>query len=61
MFQLLGAPRAPFTDWVAQAERILQRRGYTNVTLDRTCTALKACYDVGISPAEIADTWEDFK
>jgi hypothetical protein len=64
MFNLLtgGASRPPFTDWLAQVERRINRKGL-NVTFQHQPelrASLHSCYDVGLSPIEIADTWEEF-
>lgn len=51
--------RAPYSDWLAQIDRQLQRRGHrSGQVID--CDALKACYDCGLTATEIADTWEEF-
>lgn len=62
MHHLLGgAPRrAPFTDWLAQVERVLVRRGHVAPVVT-DCDALRACYDCGLQPGEIANTWEQFQ
>lgn len=61
MLQFLGTPRAPFSDWCAQVERIIARRCGEDVKLRQECPAVKACYDCGMSPQEIAETWEDYR
>lgn len=65
MFNLLTGrdKRPPFSDWLAQVERRINRNG-ANVTFahqPQLRASLHACYDVGLSPIEIADTWEEFR
>ena len=61
MLQFLGTPRAPFTDWCAQVERHVARASGEQWNLQRDCPAVKACYDVGMSPMEVAEVWEDYR
>lgn len=49
--------RAPFSDWCAQIERIIEKRTGEPFKLDRSLKSLLGCYEVGLSPIEIADDW----
>lgn len=61
LFHLAGAPRrAPYSDWLSQINRVLERRGHRGVSVE-DCDALRACYDCGLQPGDIADTWEEFR
>lgn len=56
MFNLMGAPsRPPFSDWLAQVDRILRRRNGTTVAHCGAHPLMRSCYDVGLSPREVAD------
>jgi hypothetical protein len=54
------APRPPFTDWLAQVERIASRRAGDVVRFDGDNPAMRGCYDVGLSAAEVARDWHDW-
>lgn len=61
MFHLAGQPRRlPFTDWAARVERIIASATGEVVRLDRSSRALRGCYDVGLSPHDIAEDWTTY-
>jgi hypothetical protein len=47
--------RAPFSDWCAQVERLCERFTGQPCALARTNRLLHSCYDVGLSPQEMAE------
>jgi hypothetical protein len=52
---LMGNARPPFTDWLAQVERIATRHSRSPVTIDQRFRAVfQSYYDVGLSPHEAA-------
>lgn len=57
MMHLQGPPRRPFSDWLADCERIVERETGRTVSL-RHC-GLDAFYDCGISPREAVADWID--
>ena len=60
LMHLQGAPmRRPYSDWLADCERIVERETGTSVSLRRA--GLQPCYDVGMSPREAVTDWLDEK
>ena len=61
MFNLMTGRNSPmpFSDWCAQVDRLIQRND-RSACIDRNSDVVKACYNCGLSPREIADTWEDY-
>lgn len=49
-------PRPPFSDWRAQVDRITQKRaGFAIASSQAMGGLMRSCYDVGLSPAEVAE------
>lgn len=46
--------RAPYSDWLAQVARIVERRIGEPAHIFNSAY-LRSCYDMGLSPQEIAD------
>ena len=47
--------RAPYSDWLAQVARIIERRTCARRAHIFDSAYLRSCYDMGLSPQEIAD------
>lgn len=45
--------RAPFSDWCAQIERLIERRNGRPCHLTRNAL-LRSCYDIGLTAQEMA-------
>lgn len=54
MPMFLMSRRAPYSDWLAQVQRILDRRIQGEAALFDSCY-LRGCYQCGLSPRQIAD------
>lgn len=56
MFNLMSEPRrAPFSDWLAQVDRRTWRKAGFHVVGGNALAYLQSCYDVGLTPIEVAD------